>query len=76
MIIDHLCGAGASSDELIPSSSVRMDNDSWRRGAQVDWRRHRLRAPPRGYEWREANGRYVMAAVATGLIADIILNAH
>src|SRR5581483_4658553 len=55
---------------------ARMDNDAWRRGARVDWRRHHLRAPPRGYEWREVDGRYVMAAVANGLIADIILNAR
>jgi Ni/Co efflux regulator RcnB len=54
----------------------RMDNDAWNRGARVDWRRHHLRNPPRGYEWREVNGRYVLAAAATGLIADIILNAR
>ena len=54
----------------------RMDQDNWRHGSQVDWRSHHLRQPPRGYEWREVNGRYVMAAVATGIIADIILNSH
>lgn len=54
----------------------RMDRDAWRYAARVDWRRHHLRAPPRGYEWREVDGRYVLAAVATGLIADIILNAR
>ena len=50
----------------------RMDNDDWRQGQRVDWHRRHLRAPPRGYEWREVNGRYVLAAVTTGLILSII----
>ena len=54
----------------------RIDRDYWRRGASVDWRAHHLRRPPRGYEWRYVDGRYVMAAVATGIIADIIMNAR
>jgi Ni/Co efflux regulator RcnB len=54
----------------------RMDRDEWQRGARVDWRSHHLRSPPRGYEWRQVDGRYVLAAVATGVIADIILNAR
>jgi Ni/Co efflux regulator RcnB len=50
--------------------------DDWGRGAHVDYRTHHLRRPPRGYEWREVDGNYVMAAVATGLIASIILANH
>jgi Ni/Co efflux regulator RcnB len=38
----------------------------------VDYRARHLRAPPRGYEWRQVNGQYVLAAAATGLIASII----
>ncbi len=53
----------------------RMGYDDWRNAPPVDYRSHHLRRPPRGYEWRETNGRYVLAAVATGLIASIILNA-
>ncbi len=53
----------------------RMGYEDWNNAPRVDYRRHHLRAPPRGYEWREANGRYVLAAVATGVIASIILNA-
>ena len=53
----------------------RMGYNDWNHGRRVDWRAHRLRSPPRGYEWREVNGQYVLAAVATGLIASIILNA-
>lgn len=47
--------------------------NDWGRGQRVDWHRHHLRQPPRGYEWREVDGNYVLAAVATGLIASIIL---
>ncbi len=44
----------------------------WEQARQVDWRRHHLRRPPRGYEWRQVNGNYVLAAAATGLIASLI----
>jgi Ni/Co efflux regulator RcnB len=54
----------------------RMGHDDWARGQRVDWHQHHLRAPPRGYEWREVDGNYVLAAVATGLIASIIANSH
>jgi Ni/Co efflux regulator RcnB len=53
----------------------RMGYNDWSHGQRVDWRTRHLRTPPRGYEWREVNGQYVLAAVATGLIASIILNA-
>lgn len=54
----------------------RMDRMEWRRAHVVDYRIHHLRRPPRGYEWREIDGRYVLAAVATGIIADIIINSR
>ena len=52
-----------------------MKHDDWSRGRQVDWRANHLRQPPHGYEWREVDGNYVMAAVATGLIASVIANS-
>lgn len=39
-----------------------------------DWRGHNLRAPPRGYHWVQTGGDYVLAAIATGIIADLLLN--
>lgn len=54
----------------------RMGYNDWSSAQPVDYRQHHLRHPPRGYEWRESNGRYVMAAVATGVIASMILNDH
>lgn len=41
-----------------------------------DWRGHHLRQPPRGYHWVQSNGDYVLAAIATGVIADMIINNH
>jgi Ni/Co efflux regulator RcnB len=61
-------------------------NHDLRRGARLpsryhhrhyvvdNWRGHRLSAPPRGYHWVQAGDDYVLAAIATGLIAQIILN--
>ena len=39
-----------------------------------DWRAHHLSAPPRGHQWVQVGGDYVLVAVATGLIANLILN--
>ena len=39
-----------------------------------DWRGHHLSPPPRGYYWVQTGGDFVLAAIATGLIAQIILN--
>lgn len=56
----------------------------WRRGGRVpteyrgrnyvvnDWRGYHLNAPPRGYQWVGVGGDFVLAAVATGIIAQII----
>lgn len=59
---------------------------AWRRGAYLppayrgrgymvsDYGRYRLRAPPRGYYWYRDGNDYLLAAVATGLILDVIIN--
>lgn len=54
----------------------RIGHDDWGRGQPVDWHAHHLRKPARGYEWREVDGNYVLAAAATGLIASVIANGH
>jgi len=53
----------------------RISRDDWNRGRPVDWRARHLSAPRRGYEWREVDGNYVMAAVAGGLIGGLIAGA-
>ena len=39
-----------------------------------DWRGHRLSAPPRGYHWVQSGGDYVLVAIATGIILQVLLN--
>ena len=52
-----------------------MNKDDWARGEVVDYNPYHLKAPPRGYEWREVDGNYVLAAVATGIVASAIIAA-
>ncbi|MGS0753888.1 RcnB family protein [Roseateles sp. GG27B] len=39
-----------------------------------DWRGHRLSAPPRGYQWVQTGNDYVLVAIATGVILQLLLN--
>jgi Ni/Co efflux regulator RcnB len=39
-----------------------------------DWRGHGLRSPPRGYHWVQTGGDYVLVAIATGLILELLLS--
>jgi Ni/Co efflux regulator RcnB len=50
-----------------------IKQEDWARGQRIDYRHYHLNAPPRGYEWREVDGNYVLAAVATGIIASTIV---
>lgn len=68
-------GPGAGPDRRYYRGD-RLPPDQRRRQYVVDdWRRHRLSAPPRGYHWVQLGADYVLVAVATGIIAQIIL-AH
>jgi Ni/Co efflux regulator RcnB len=63
----------------------RREYRRWQRGQRLDARyrgngyyvrdyhRHGLRAPPRGYRWQRVDDSYILAAVATGLIASVII---
>jgi len=39
-----------------------------------DWRARHLSAPPRGHHWVRAGNDYVLAAIATGLIAQVLFS--
>ncbi|MEO7399866.1 MAG: RcnB family protein, partial [Polaromonas sp.] len=39
-----------------------------------NYRAYRLAPPPRGQQWVQVRGDYVLIAIATGLIANIVLN--
>ena len=41
-----------------------------------DYRTHRLAPPPRGYQWIQYGGDYLLIAIGTGLIANIVFNAN
>jgi Ni/Co efflux regulator RcnB len=76
------------NDRQVNSNNDVRDNPHWSRGDKLsseyrsnqyvvsDWKANRLRQPPRGYHWVQANNQYVLAAVATGVIADIIMNTQ
>lgn len=57
-------------DEWRKGEHIR--HEDWDRGEHIEYRQHHLRRPPRGYEWREVDGNYVLAAVATGVIASVV----
>ncbi len=60
----------------------------WYRGGRVpamyrtphyvvaDWRGHHLKAPPRGYHWVQYGGDYLLVAIATGVIAQLVLSGR
>ncbi len=58
-------------DEWKKGATIRKED--WSRGEHIDYKEHHLKAPPRGYEWRQVDGNYVLAAVATGVIASAII---
>ena len=39
-----------------------------------DWRGHNLSAPPRGYHWVQTGSDYVLVAIATGIIMQLLLS--
>jgi len=52
--------------------------EQYRRNEYVvgDWRSHQLREPPRGYHWVNDNGDFVLVAITSGIIADLVLNGR
>jgi len=44
------------------------------RAYEVDYREHHLSRPPQGHRWVQVGADYVLIAIATGVIASIILN--
>lgn len=64
-------GAGPRHDLY---SGQRLPSNYQNRQYVVDnWRSHRLSAPPRGHHWVQVGNDYVLATIATGIIASIFL---
>ena len=57
------------------SEGERMGYNDWYYAPRVSYRRHHLRRPPYGYQWRRYDDRYVLVAISTGLIISVILDA-
>jgi Ni/Co efflux regulator RcnB len=55
------------------SRGERIGYNDWNGAQRVDYRRYHLRQPPRGYEWRRHGDRFILAAIASGLIMSVIL---
>lgn len=48
-------------------------HEDWDHGQRVDdWQAHHLRRPPRGYQWREVDGQYVLAN-SDGIIFQVVI---
>ncbi len=72
-----LASAGAAAARPHPEwhKGAPIAAADWNRGRVVDYRHNHLRAPPRGYQWRDVDGNYVLAAIAGGAIADLIAHS-
>lgn len=70
----HDRGRGAGPDHRYHKGD-RLPKE-WRSHQYVvnDWRGHHLKQPPRGYHWVQSGTDYILVAIATGVIAQIILN--
>lgn len=70
----HARGAGPQRDLHRGS---RLPRDFHRPNYVVnDWRRHQLPAPGRGQQWVQVGADYVLIAIATGIIASVVLSAN
>lgn len=41
----------------------------------TDYRRYHLRRPPHGYRWTRVNNDFILVAISSGIIADVMMNA-
>jgi Ni/Co efflux regulator RcnB len=70
----HMDNRGAGPDHNWHKGDRLPDSYRDKHYEVTDWRSHHLSAPPAGYHWVDVNGDYVLAAIATGVIADMLLN--
>lgn len=54
------------------SRGERLPKSYWGRDRYVDYRRHHLRRPPRGYQWVRVDDNYALVAITTGLISELM----
>jgi Ni/Co efflux regulator RcnB len=83
---DQRQNQGRSNDQARGGERGAGPNHEYYRGGRMpmqyrsnryvvdDWRGHNLSAPPRGYHWVQSGGDYVLVAIATGVIMQLLLN--
>lgn len=71
---DRRDGHGAGPDHRFYRGDRLPPQYRSRQYVVEDWRGHRLSAPPRGQQWVQMGGDYVLVAIATGVITSLILN--
>ncbi|WP_093143986.1 RcnB family protein [Pseudoxanthomonas sp. GM95] len=73
---DHGDAHNAPNSHAQPHGNPHKKGDrlaSGARGDRVpDYRKHGLKAPPKGHEWRKVDNDYVLIAVTTGIISSVI----
>ncbi|MGN6829036.1 RcnB family protein [Paucibacter sp. M5-1] len=67
-------GRGAGPDHSFYKGNRLPPAYHQRRYVVDDWRSHQLRAPPRGYHWVQSGGDYLLVAIATGVILQLLLS--
>lgn len=66
-----------------PPHEQMSQNHHWQHGQHYtgsrrvvgNWNHYHLRQPPHGYEWVQDGSQFVLIAVASGVIADVLLNS-
>jgi Ni/Co efflux regulator RcnB len=66
-----------------PEHHIAQQTHQWRHGDHysgqrrvvTDWSRYHARQPPAGYEWVQDGSQLVLISIASGVIADVLLNA-
>jgi Ni/Co efflux regulator RcnB len=78
-------GTGASAAPYHHDSQAKVrKHDSWvrghrisdtdrRRAVSIDYRRHHLPAPPRGYRWIRIDSSFLLIGGTSGLISNVVV---
>jgi Ni/Co efflux regulator RcnB len=70
---DQRNGRGAGPDHSFYRGDRLPPQYRSRQYVVEDWRGHRLSAPPRGYQWVQNGNDYILVAIATGVILNLLL---
>jgi Ni/Co efflux regulator RcnB len=79
-------GPGPGEADHGPHGHDEPHHPDWRKGDRLsadyrdhqyvvdDWRGHHLHQPPRGYQWVGVGADYLLVAVASGVIAQVVMS--